>query len=229
MDERYGFPLVKADTIYDVLSTLGVRPWEETRPPMSREEYISGRLSQEELAELRFMPSVEVTFLRNPRGKEERYFRHHGRYWATTFCLLPGDHLVVVGEWKQGSSDISIVPPSGVPNKDDMKTLDPYGICAKREFEDETGISIETVTPLCTKGIPVSTRQSTQRYFPYLGVAKEPIVRREAKLDRTEFLKGVVISLEEWMKLLERGGVYEDCSYSITLLALRKLGRLTLR
>lgn len=229
MEMVYDFPLVTAETIYPVLGELGVKPWEECRPAMPREEYISGKLTAEELAELRFMPSVEVTFLRDPKGHAGRYFRHHGRFWATTFALLPNDHVIIVAEWKQGSTEVSIVPPSGVPTKEDMKTHDPYGSCAKREFEQETGLRLREVIKLGTKAIPVSGRQSTQRYFPYLGIVEEPVVRREAKLDSTEFLKGLIMPLTEWWKLLaEMGAVYEDCSYSVTILALTKLGRLKL-
>jgi hypothetical protein len=195
---------------------------------MTREEWLGEKLTDAELQELRYAPRVEVQFLEGPTGKKERYFRHVGRNWVTTFALLPGDDLIIVGEWKQGSHDVSIVPPSGVPSSADHKTSDPYGNCAKREFEEETGIILEKVIPLCTTGIPVSTRQSSQRYFPYLGIPKLPIVQKAKKLDKTEFLKGLVISLEEWMKLIDRGMVYEDAAISITMIALRNLGRLKL-
>ncbi|RJQ29461.1 hypothetical protein C4571_01290 [Candidatus Parcubacteria bacterium] len=233
METRFGFPLVTAKTIYQVLGELGVREWETVRPPLSIQEYLAGNagpLTPDQLHELKFAPRVEVQFLKNPAGRIERYFRHVGRNWATTFVLLPGDLLIVVGEWKQGSNDITLVPPSGVPSNDDMKTTDPYGACARREFTHETGIELAEVISLSNGvGIPVSTRQSTQRCFPFLGTPKEPIVRRRAKLDETEFLKGVAIPLGEWLKLIEEGKVREDCSISTTFLALQKLGRLRLQ
>jgi hypothetical protein len=232
MEVRFGFPLVSAESVYDVLRELGVRPWEETRPPLSIQEYLAGAagpLSPDQLVELKFSPRVEVSFLKDPKDRTERYFRHVGRNWATTFVLLPGDLVVIVGEWKQGSRDITLVPPSGIPNNDDMRTTDPYGRCARREFFRETGIELAEVISLSNgNGIPVSTRQSTQRCFPYLGIPKKPIERKLGKLDETDFLKGLVIPLADWLRLLETGQVFELTSSSITYLALRKLGRLQL-
>jgi len=232
MEMRFGFPLVTAETIYPVLRELGVRPWEDTRPPISVQEYlagVAGPLGPDQLVELKFSPRIEVSFLQNPKGRNERYFRHVGKNWATTFVLLPGDLVIIVGEWKQGSRDVTLVPPSGVPSNEDMKTDDPYRACAKREFVHETGIELAEVISLSNgNGIPVSTRQSTQRCFPFLGIPKKPIERKPAKLDETEFLKGVVIPLTDWFLLLETGKVFELTSIAITYLALRNLGRLPL-
>lgn len=228
MEEKYGFPVVSADNIFQVIENLGIRKWKQVGQPRDLKEYAGENLSQEEREELEyFAPKAEIVVLENPKGGIFRGYRAVMKNWTTVFALLDDNILPVTVEFKHGSNDICIVPPSGVPSRKDFGTKeDIMQVCAKREFWEETGIELEAVISLSGAGNAVTPRQSTQRFFPYLGIPKKPIVRTAQKLDRTEMLKILLIPLNEWLKLISEGKIVDECAISITLLALQKMGRI---
>ena len=235
MDRQYGIPIVTAETIDEVLEELGIRPWKQVRPPQDLHEYAASDLSDAARNELeRFGPKGQAMFLKTPQGSPFTGFRSVGRNWATVFALIPNedneqDPLVpIVGEWKHGAEVITLNPPAGVPSKEDRQFGEPMARCGKREFEEETGIELKSITALSERGIAVSSRQTTQLFFPFLGVVKEPLETKPTKLDGTEDLKPLLISLSEWMKLIDAGLVSDASAYGVTFLALRRLGRLPL-
>lgn len=229
LKREFGIPLVTADNYREVFAELGVVPWARTREPVDMDEYLTYGLSEAALAEARrFGPKAEVVFLRQPTGEPFTGFRSVGKDWANVFALLPGDLLVITAEWKHGIEGFVMHPPSGVVGRADRDATDPMLACAKREFEGETGLELAEVLPLTVNGIPVSGRQSTVRFFPHLGRVVEPVTVGPSKLDGTENLRLALMPLADWLTVMDRGEVYEDCAASTTLLALRRLGRLTL-
>ena len=224
VEERFGFPIVNADNIYEVLRERGIRPWELVGEPIDLYEYLylSKKLTEDEQKDLRFAPKSEVLLYKKPDGELWRGFRSVGKNWATTFMLFPDDLTLIIGEWKHGADTISLVPPTGVPRK-----LESMSDAARREVEEETGFKPTSLTPLAgPEGIPMSARQASQRYHPFLSVFDGLVERGPSSLDKNEQLQPVMIPVEEWLKLIEAGNVYEDCAISVTYLALRKLGRL---
>ncbi len=223
---QWGIPIVNADTVYPYLESVGIRPWPELEPPVDLATYIASPLTDVQRSELQFAPKAEVVTLQGPKGNPYRVFRTVMKNWATTFCLLPGDLVVLVAEWKHGANVISLVPPSGVPSKQDNGSME---ACAKREFEEESGIALKNVTALSgPEGLPMATRGLTSRYFPFLGQKFDDINVGASSLDEKEKLQLLLMPLTEWLKLIEAGKVLEECAVSVTYLALRKLGRLQL-
>ncbi len=227
IEKKWGFPVVNAENVYKVLADMGVRPWPHVKPPMDLRDYMESPLTDEQKGELRFAPKNEVVFLKQPNGKPYTGFRNVGKNWATVFTLLPDNLVPIVGEFKHGAEVISLVPPSGVPSKTEMdisSVMERMAACGLREFEEEAGIKLVRARPLASEhGLPVSTRQSTQRCYPFLGEFALPIRQGPSKLDKTEHLKMVLIPLGEWMKLIMSGKVYEECAISTTFLALAEL------
>lgn len=222
--EQFGFAVVTAENIFDVLAELGIKPWQHSEPVVSLDEYMRRDLDEAQLGELRFAPKAEVVSLTDHHGKPFRGFRSVGKDWATTFTLLPGNLVPIVGEYKHGANEVVLVPPSGVPHKEDQTTPNAMMTCAQREWEEETGLKLASIEPLSAKPLVISGRQSTLRYYPFLGRVQRPIVKGTSKLDATEQLKMVLCPLGEWLKLIERGQGIEDCGASATLLALSRLG-----
>jgi 8-oxo-dGTP pyrophosphatase MutT (NUDIX family) len=221
---EWGIPIVTAETVYPYLDSIGIRPWPELEPPIDLETYIGRDLTDEQRSEMRFAPKAEVVTHRDPQGNPYRGFRTVMKDWATTFCLLPGDLVVLVAEWKHGANVISLVPPSGVPSKKDNGSME---ACAKREFEEESGITLKNVIALSgTEGLPIATRGLTSRYFPFLGQTFSDFIVGPSSLDEKETLQLLLMPLTEWLKLIESGRVQEECAVSVTYLALRRLGRL---
>jgi hypothetical protein len=227
VEERYGFPVVDAANVFDVLARLGIQPWKRSDPVISLDDYLARKdLTDEQRAELRFAPKTEVVSLIDHRHKPFRGFRSVGKDWATVFCLLPDNLVPIIGEYKHGCDQVSLVPPSGVTSRSDTATDNPMMSCAKREWEEETGLNLSSIVSISQRPLIISGRQSTQRYWPFYGEVAQPIVKGKSKFDTTEQLKLVLVPLPEWLKLIRNGRGIEDCGASITLLALMHLGRL---
>lgn len=220
------FPIVNARNVFSELSTLRIRPLRKAwKRPMSISDYLKGGLDTEQWEDYRrFCPRTEIMVFRRPDKKRFTGFRTVKENWATTFALLPGDYLLVAGEWKHGVEAISLSPPSGVIEPKDKGSM---ARCAKREYEDETGITLKEVIPLSgSKGISINSRNSSQVYFPFLGIVKTPIRPKKTKLDKDEQIQIVQIHLNDWLTLIEKGKVIDDCAITTTYLALQRLGRM---
>lgn len=231
MKSKYGFPIVNADNIFEVVNKLGIKKWPRVEPPMDLEEYLSRDLSKKEREEVElFAPKAEVVLLRKPNGEIFPGFRSVNKDWVTVFTILPDDLIPITAEFKHGTEIICLVPPSGVPGRKDFESKDPMKECAKREFLEETGIELDEVILLShPEGNSVSPRQSTQCYFPFLGMPKIPILQQEPKFDRSEYLKIVLVPLKEWVKLIEEKLIKDECANTVTLRALQHLGRLEIK
>ncbi len=247
MEKLYGWPVVTAATVYDIVRDLGIKPWKETRPNMPLAAWLSSATEAERSIYERFGPKPEVQFLAPPvsgtedqYGKEDIFFRMIYRPWATVVTLIPGPHpdgeryVAVTGEYKQGNRLITLVPPSGVRNKMELglPLLEGIEAAATREFEEETGISLVGIRRLGPpNGFWDQVRGTELSFFPFVGECSRPIKRRPSKLDKNEFLKLVLFPVEEWLRVLERGAVgegfaLESCAATTTYLALRKLDML---
>jgi ADP-ribose pyrophosphatase len=222
--QQHGFPVVTAQNAYQVLADLGVQPWEPTKPPLPLEDYSQLELSEQQRHELkRFSPKADTLFLRNPKtGQDFTGFRTVGGDWAATFTLLPGDLLALVGEYKHGMGRVSLTLPAG---RLEPSELNDPSKSAKRELEEETGLVLDNVVSLSQSGLYPMGRRATVRYYPYLGIIREPVVPRSQRLDETEDLRVVLMPLNEWLKLIDAGQVHDEYAVTTTFLALRKLGR----
>lgn len=223
METEYGFPVVNANNIFEVLESLGVVKVEHTRPTTTLDEYLREDLNDFQLSELRFTPKVEVVHLADHTGKAFAGFRTVARDWATVFAMLPNRLVVVVGEYKLGADEVVVVPPSGVPNRQEMSSENPLELAAKREWEEETGLKLAYVSALTDEPLIISGRNSTVRYRPYFGELSYPIEKGPSKLDDTENLKIVLVPLDEWLKILKRGKGVEEAGIGTTFFALKMM------
>lgn len=231
MKTKYGFPIVNASNIFEVVADLGIRKWPYIKPPMDLKDYLAGDLTLKQREEVdRFAPKSEVVFLEDPKGKIFRGFRNIAKNWVTVFSLLEDDLVVLTAEFKHGAEVICLVSPSGVPGRKDFGFEDPMMECARREFWEETGIELDKLILLSgPEGNAVSARQTTQRYFPYLGIPKMPIFQTKQKLDHNEFLRVLLIPLKEWLDLIAKNMIVDECAITCTFRALQHLGRLEIK
>jgi hypothetical protein len=223
---KYGFPVV-TDNIFKVIDDLGIKPWPKVRPTQDLKEYLAGDLDPAAREEAdRFAPKAEVVFLENPKGGTFRGYRSVGKNWVTVFTLLDGLIPITV-EFKHGSEDICLVPPSGVPARKDFESQNPMENCAKREYLEETGIELDRLILLSNpKGNAVSPRQNTQRYFPYLGIPKLPVAQTHQKLDKNELLKIILVPLNYWLRLIKENQIVDECAITCTFRSLQVLGKI---
>ncbi len=220
MGHRFGIPIVTAERIFLDLEQLGISRWKKTEPPLPLAEFLKRTLTDFDRQNLRFAPKVEVASFRNPLDQSIfRGFRTLGSHGSVVFSLLPGDLIPICSEFRHGCETISLNLPGGTIGQETPE------VCAKREFEEETGISLGELIPLTTHGVPLDARSSIRRNFSFIGVPQEPIQAQSPQLDSSEVLRVVLISLEDWLKLIERDQVSDGFSIITTFLALRKLGR----
>lgn len=221
--EQTGFSILTADNLYDQIAQLGITK-KQILYSVDFKQLDMDKLSDDQRAQLRFAPVNEVVFL---EGSEDLWFRTRARDWACTFVVLPGDFIPLIAEFKHGANIISITPPAGVPRRDEAMAT-----CAKREFEEETGILLDRVEPVSgTRGFPLSGRKLTETAFPFVGfpqfTSNGSLVMQERRLDATENLLTFLMPFAEYWNFL--GEQYEnECgSYATAYAALRKLGRLS--
>lgn len=228
MEQKFGFPVVTANSIFDVLDGLGIKPWPKRWGPISLAEYFKRSLTDGEKTEAeRFCPKAEAIQYDHPSGEPFTGFRLVGRDNITVFTLFPDNYLPIVAEWKHGTEEIVIVPPTGVVNAEDRKTSDPMLTCAKREFEKETGFELASVTRI---GQPIagSSRQSTERIEIAVGTLAEPLNNIGQNLGKYENLVVVMIHIDEWIKLIRTGDASDKSAICSTYMALDHLGAITI-
>lgn len=217
MKTKYGLPIADADNIFKVLRSVGVVKWEKVRGPMPVAHYFDNGLAGETKDNLRYMPQVQVVGFKSPKGDLFDGFQVSGISGVRVFTLIDG-FIPVCGEFQHGCDDIVLDLPGGhVDNEED------YSLCAKREFEEETGMVLEKVVSLSSRGMLINARRTKARNFSFVGELRKPIVCGDQRLDSNEHLRAVLVSLDDWLKLIEREFV-QGYSASTTFLALRKLG-----
>lgn len=234
MDEAYGLPLVTADTVYDTLAQMGVVAWEKLRV-VNLDEYRKWKLTPRELEELeKYSPKGEVALFRKPDGELYNAFRSRLRNAITVFNLIPNprgeeDLTIITGEWKQGTEEVVLHYPAGVPNNDDKQSDDPLAACAMRIFFEETGIEAEKVVPLSEKLVGAQTRNTTGAFQHFLGIPKLPIEQKNPpRTHESLYTKAVIMPITEWIELIHRGEVYEECALGATLQGLLYLNRIAI-
>jgi len=220
LTKKYGLPVVSKNTIFPILNDLGLRAWQPIEKPVPLERYKQGNLTESQLKELSYAPTVEVVTFLTPCGNSWRGFRTIGKHGTVVFCLLPGNLIPICAEFRHGCEVISLNLPGGV------YTTEKPEECAKREFEEEIGINLKELIPLTANGIPLDARRTNMRNFSFLGIPTDPIAVKNQILDENEFLKSLLIPLDDWLQLIEENLTQDGYSIVATFLALRKLKKI---
>ena len=235
-----GFPVVTAANCFDTVRSLGIKAWPKKKEKVLIVEWLKTATPGQVADYNRFAPKSFAVQYENPyNGDNFDAFRVEFKPYSLVFALIDG-YVAVTAEWKHGNDKITFVPVCGVQGKAEahLPTLaEQMMAVAFREFKEETGIELESLTPLSSSnGMYYSVRNSETRCFPYLGIVKLPIEKGPTKFDDTEQLVMVLFPLEEWLNLLENNELFdqnpdyglEDCSKAATYAALRHMGRLQL-
>lgn len=215
MKTKFGLPLANADNVFEVLRSLGIVRWDKVGNPMSVTDYLKENLDEEEKRGLKYLPRVEVVGFNVPGARPFRGFQLSGIHGVRVFTLIDG-FVPICGEFQHGCEDIILDLPGGhIEDEED------HAVCAKREFEEEVGLTLEKVVPLGLRGMTINARRTKARNFSFIGTLKKPIVCKSQRLDGNEHLRVVLVSLEDWLKLIEQEFV-QSFSVATTLLALRR-------
>ncbi len=220
MDEEniQGLPVINQKNVHTLLKVYAVGNFRKLSPAVPIKTYLKKKLTERERRELTFVPKIEVVRFNDPRGKRFTGFRCACKNGVLIFTLLPGNMLPICAEFRHGCEEVMLNLPAGLIEPDDAspKTR------AKKEFEEETGIALQKLIPLNSKGVPIDARMLTRKNFFFLGVPKIPLTVKPQRTHEGEFVARFLVHLDDWMKFIEQG-IVDDCSIAGTLLALRKL------
>lgn len=223
MKTKYDLPLVNADNILEVVQLSGIANWKTIAGPIAAEDYSEVNLTDQE-KKIKRRLRVEVSQFLTPGGKKFNGFSLlAGKKGTRVFTMLEEGVIPVCAEFQHGCGEVLFDLPGG--------ELDPGenpAVCAKREFEEEVGIILKDIISLSSVGMPISARYLGSRNFSFIGIASDPVELRLQKLDANEYLKVVLVSLDDWFKLIEREMV-QAYSISATLLAMRRLKMFEIR
>lgn len=219
MKTKFGLPVANADNVFEILRSLGIVRWDRAGEPISVIDYLKESLDEEEKRDLKYLPRVEVVGFNAPGAGMFRGFQLSGIHGVRVFALIDG-FVPICGEFQHGCEDIILDLPGGhIEDEED------YAICAKREFEEEVGLTLEKVIPLGSRGMTINARRTKARNFSFIGILKKPIVCKSQRLDGNEHLKVILVSLDDWLKLIEQEFA-QSFSVATTFIALRKGGEL---
>ena len=231
--------MVTAENCFDIIRLCGIRPWQKiNEEPVER--YLRRGEEQSQLYS-RFGAPSTVGYYTNP-GSSTPFegFRTHFKPCAMVFALIDG-HVPITAEWKHGAERITLCPVAGVAGKAEQNYPTVYEqmeAAARREWEEETGTQLASLTPLGpSTGILAIARSANARYYPFLGTVREPIQKGPTKLDSDERLQMVMFPVAEWVRLLMQGDLMdqhphyciETYTRDTTFAALMALGKLQLQ
>ena len=214
----HDFPLLTLRNFSTLIGARDVDGFRKLSKAISLKEYIKTDLTEDQKRELQFAPKVEVVQFKDPNGDFFAGFRSAQKDGVLVFMPLPGDLLPICAEFRHGCERVILNLPAGLIEPDDP---DPE-TAAQREFEEETGIVLQQLTPLNSCGTPIDARNSTRQNFFFLGLPTDPIQTKKPQTHKAEFIKRFLVTTHDWLELMKLG-VVEDCSMSATLLALQEL------
>ena len=194
--------------------------WEKLGEPIPVQAYLKKELSPEEVRDLKYLPKMEVAHFLDPDGNIFRGFRCMGYNGVVVFTFLPGGLIPVCAEFRHGCEEVMLNLPGGMvePGED-------LSIRAKKEFQEESGIALDSVISLSYIGTPLFARQMNSRNFSFIGVPGDLGIARKQDLDQGEYVKVVLTPLEDWLKLIDKERV-DSYSVVTTMMALRRLGKI---
>ncbi len=216
METKYGLPLANAGNILEIIKSSGIANWKIISNPVVTEDCPEINLISQEV-ELKRRFQIEISQFLTPRGEIFRGFRLVGGNGTRVFTMLEEGLIPICAEFQHGCGEILFDLPGGR-----MEIGEDPVVCAKREFEEESGIVLESVISLSSIGMPISARHLSARNFSFIGIVSNPVMVKLQKFDEGECLKVVLVSLDDWLKLINREMV-QAYSVSTTLLALRRL------
>lgn len=222
LQTRYGLPLVGVDNIWEVVESSGIANWKTVAEPIAVEDYPEANLTVKEM-EIKRKLQMEVSQFLNPRGEIFKGFCLSGGSGTRIFTLLEDKFVPICVEFQHGCGEVLFDLPGGW-----LELGEDPAVCAKREFEEESGIILKNVISLSSVGMPIAARRLRSRNFSFLGIANKPVEIKSQKLDFNEHIKIILVSLDDWLKLIDLE-IVQTYSASTTLLALKRLNILEIK
>lgn len=217
MEKQLPFPVLGFDEVALKIREMNEK-WKVLHSPVLLNDFVCRGLSEEESRDLKFAPRVEVVFLQDPRRDVFRGFRSIGRSGVVVFCLLYDKYVVSCLEFRHGIETSILNLPGGTFNSGDPVD------CALKEWKEEIGIKLTSITSLNKRGIPVDARNTNRVNYSYMVFTKQPLIVKRQEFDKQEFIECYLIPLKDWQKCIQAGYVdgYSVCTTQLAVEYLSK-------
>ncbi len=147
------------------------------------------------------------------------YYYWEGSDFAQIFALTEDNRVPLVRQYKHGVREVTLELPAGLLSPPEAP-ID----CARRELLEETGYAATDWQALGTLNVSSAKASTKAHLFLALGAS---LVAKQ-RLDATEDIEIMVLSIRDVLELLANGEIRDTSSLATTLLALQHLGYLSL-
>ena len=137
--------------------------------------------------------------------------------WVNAFALTKEGKVVMVKQYRHGIENIEIELPGGVSESGETPEQ-----AMKREMLEETGYEFEHIECLGK----ISANPSTTNNFTHLFLATGGVKVAEQKLDETEQVDVLFMSIDEVKQLVKENKMAQSLHVNCVFYALHKLGEL---
>lgn len=138
--------------------------------------------------------------------------------WVNAFALTKEGKVLMVRQYRRGIDSIEIELPGGV--SEEGETMEE---AVRREMLEETGYEFESVEFLAK----TSANPSTTNNFTHFFLAKGGVKVAEQKLDETEEVEVLEMSIDDVKNLVKENKMAQSLHVNAIFYALAKLGELT--
>jgi 8-oxo-dGTP pyrophosphatase MutT (NUDIX family) len=100
-------------------------------------------ISREEIADCRIFTVDKVTRRSPSTGELAGFFRIRSKNWVNVIAITPGDEVVLIRQYRQGSDEITLEIPGGIIDGDESPAD-----AARRELLEETGYACRDIVEI---------------------------------------------------------------------------------
>ena len=150
-------------------------------------------------------------------GKETDFYFNEQPAWSAVLPITEDGKVILIKQYKQGSGRIMIETPGGQGDFEGESAEE----IIKRELKEETGYEPQEVISLGSGFI--NSRNSTTKFYSFLATGCKKV--GEPKLDQTEQMEILEMSLSEWIEYILKS---ESDQWDACLTLLRALPHLGL-
>lgn len=156
---------------------------------------------------------------KTPKGEIQDYIvaGGEGLNWSMVASLTEDMKVILVEQYKQGIGDDVVEHPAGMK----LSERETFKELAQRELREETGFGEADEIVQLSGPLYVSTRKAETHFIPYMTTGLKRVGDQD--LDPREDIEVHIMSIPEWLTMIQDGKVKDANTIATTLLMLLHL------